>query len=714
MCKIRNISNKAKNKTSTNLAHINVDNVKVKPYNQSFKRREFQFPTQIYNPKKENDRLKELLKGIRSDKKKEIINKEKEESESESERAGSEDDENDDDDNEFNLDNINNLDKNNDNKNNSFENSDNKDEKEKEKENINVNVNTINSDNNTNRKSDKEDSDKKYKTKPIPIRRFNIRLQYKSKEKEKEKEIQKEKELEKIKEKERERIKENELEKIKEKEKEKIKEKEKEKIKEQQEREKIKVNIIKKEPKEETNQNKSRNIIFENYRKINPEPKREREKYSSVTDTTSRMSKISENNRLKRQIDNPRRYVKYDSINEEYRKKNNLIIENINSKEKIIKNEYLTNNKDKKHLKNYKTEYIWDKIIHRLVEKRIYFDDNETTNNNNKYDSNTFNIVNKYKLDSNKSNEKENNDIKETDKEQNNSDKKENIIDNNEINNNKEKNKILPRLYTDNNTFRYKRNLNENKKETPQKNDFNKSTYRIYQKREIIKKEETKQDKPEKNRTVIIEKTIKTREYPKKIDYFNKKEKLGEKEKEEKQNFKKFPYYQYNKNTNNKKNNIRLNMLSGEDDIFKEDENELKNKPKNNLYNNYTNNKKPKSRITYGKKNKTNNDSDLIEDLGKIEQYSIHTYLKNDLLDIYNTISEEYGDFKNDVFNININNVDDKIGQMDKNKDKDESNSYRKKIKYNVNDLCRGKTTTEDIYKKYTKRAIKIKSKVNF
>ena len=34
----------------------------------------------------------------------------------------------------------------------------------------------------------------------------------------------------------------------------------------------------------------------------------------------------------------------------------------------------------------------------------------------------------------------------------------------------------------------------------------------------------------------------------------------------------------------------------------------------------------------------------------KIEQYSINTYLKNDLHEIYNSITEEYGDFKNTKF----------------------------------------------------------------
>ena len=180
-----------------------------------------------------------------------------------------------------------------------------------------------------------------------------------------------------------------------------------------------------------------------------------------------------------------------------------------------------------------------------------------------------------------------------------------------------------------------------------------------------------------------------------------------EKTEKEDQKIKKIPYSQY---TNAKKKNIRLNMFSGENDIFKENEKETKNINKNNIYNNYMNNKKTKT--TYGRKNKTKNDSDFIEDLEKIEQYSINTYLKNDLHEIYNSIAEEYGDFKNNVFNTNINNVEENVGQMDENTDKTDSN--RKKLRHNVNDLIRGKTTTEDIYKKYMRRAIKIKAKVNF
>ena len=82
-------------------------------------------------------------------------------------------------------------------------------------------------------------------------------------------------------------------------------------------------------------------------------------------------------------------------LTEEYKKKNNLTIENIHNKEKLVINEYQTKDKDKKDLKNYKTEYIWDKNINRLVEKRIYFDkDDKNINNSINYSNKYRNILN--------------------------------------------------------------------------------------------------------------------------------------------------------------------------------------------------------------------------------------------------------------------------------------------------------------------------------
>ena len=93
----------------------------------------------------------------------------------------------------------------------------------------------------------------------------------------------------------------------------------------------------------------------------------------------------------------------FDNIPDEYKAKNHATVENLHNKEQIVINEYHT--KNKKAPKNYKTEYVWDKSINRLVEKRIYLDKNEINNDNNnndknegrKYNNNSVNYRNKYK-----------------------------------------------------------------------------------------------------------------------------------------------------------------------------------------------------------------------------------------------------------------------------------------------------------------------------
>ena len=133
-------------------------------------------------------------------------------------------------------------------------------------------------------------------------------------------------------------------------------------------------------------------------------------------------------------------------------------------------------------------------------------------------------------------------------------------------------------------------------------------------------------------------------------------------------------------------------MLLAEKNVFKEDE-DLPRNNSNSVYSRYM--QKQKTTITF---NRTN--SGLIEDLKKIERYSIKNYLKNDLLEIYDNINDEFKDFKNGVFNTNLNDFETKMGEFDKNK-----NTKRTK-NFNVNDLWKGKPiTTDDIYKKYKKKS---------
>ena len=427
------------------------------------------------------------------------------------------------------------------------------------------------------------------------------------------------------------------------------------------------------------NIDKGRQLLIEKYR--NNEPKKERNKYSSNTLDVSETR--SYNNRKKGKYFNLRLpNNKIDTIDEEYKKNNNLIVENVNNKEKIIKNEYPNKNPKKKMLKTYKTEYFWDKMINRLVERRIYEDEKEPSKNiNNKYNNNTFNPFNKYK-NGYDTKEKENNITKEK-------------IELNDIKDNpkeKEKNnvvysrkyKYMPHLYTSNTLKVNKPVLNVDKEKNEQEkeqNEIEKPNYRIYQKRQIKKVDE--------NEKKILMKmpTSNTR--------FNS----GKNKKNEENKFNKVvqPYSNNINYTKNKK--TRFNMLLAEKNVFKEDE-DLPRNNSNSVYSRYM--QKQKTTITF---NRTN--SGLIEDLKKIERYSIKNYLKNDLLEIYDNINDEFKDFKNGVFNTNLNDFETKMGEFDKNK-----NTKRTK-NFNVNDLWKGKPiTTDDIYKKYKKRAIVIEKEI--
>jgi hypothetical protein len=114
------------------------------------------------------------------------------------------------------------------------------------------------------------------------------------------------------------------------------------------------------------------------------------------------------------------------------------------------------------------------------------------------------------------------------------------------------------------------------------------------------------------------------------------------------------PYSKYN-------NNIRLKVRS---DNF--DDREDKEKMKNTPYSNYMKNKRKVDDKKIYRNAKTT--SELIDDLEKIENYNINTYLKNDLLEIYDNINEEFNDFKKDIFYTNINSFEVKMGDFDKKK----------------------------------------------
>ena len=499
--------------------------------------------------------------------------------------------------------------------------------------------------------------------------------------------------------------------------------------------------------------------------------------------------------------------------------KNNVTIENINNKEKLVINEYPSNENNKKELKRFKTEYIWDKNINRLVEKRIYFDkDNEPINNVNKNENilndenkekekNNDNDINakkkeliyesevkeapkekkekikvnlKFKKidDDNKKKELENTKI-EIRKRFGNSqliykkDKKDEKVDTNKSNNVENPNKELNRSYRYHRKFKNYNTVNTDL-EKPKEEEI------IIEKKTVIKIENEFPKEKEENNIPIIEKekekginNVKVKEdenIPKKVEententrpnlfrrrnyYLEKKEnKENESEKEpekipvnekkklnltevdDKSKYKKKPkieslekpvtivyskkikveekkpiidyreeqpekkYEKYkekesiNPYSKNKKKNIRINMMS-ENLADEKDQQKVKNNP----YSNYLkNSKKTNNDRNIYKQQRT--DSELIEDLEKIESYNVSTYLKNDLLRIYDSINQEFSDFKKDIFYTNINSFEIKMGEFDR-----KQIPYHKKTK-NANDLCKGRVTTDDMYKKYSKNA---------
>ena len=164
-----------------------------------------------------------------------------------------------------------------------------------------------------------------------------------------------------------------------------------------------------------------------------------------------------------------------------------------------------------------------------------------------------------------------------------------------------------------------------------------------------------------------------------------------------KENKKEKPYPKY------RKKNIRLNLMSDNIDGDKDNKNTVKNNP----YSNYMKaTKRPIHKNIY---KQARTDSELIDDLEKIENYNVTTYLKDDLQQIYDSINEEFSDFKNDIFYTNINSFEIKVGEFDKKKI---IPYYKRSTK--VDDLCKGRVTTDDIIKKYSNNAKRFEREKNY
>ena len=519
----------------------------------------------------------------------------------------------------------------------------------------------------------------------------------------------------------------------------------------------------------------------------------------------------------------------FDNIPDEYKAKNHATVENLHNKEQIVINEYHTKNKNAP--KNYKTEYVWDKSINRLVEKRIYLDKNEINNDNNnnndknegrKYNNNSVNYRNRYKRFDDEDDNRNKKDYKPENEEKDEKEEKRKInlkynigkeYKDKNINKNKdedEDNKIGERKRFDNSSAilnkEMKNKIEKEEKERdsdPNQNNVNKGN-RFYRRYRNYKTENKEEEKPKEVEIVIEKKTI-VESFDKTINETPQKEKEKEspntspnrriykkrinnlvinKNKNENENndkkptepspkvehkYSKRPYYKpiedlsktiytkkiiseetipkkegvfpekkYEKKINKyeeikpfefeekvepekkfekkegkvsginpytkyKKKNIKIKALQDEVDDEIEDK-----KPKvynNTAYSNYIKNKGSRN----DKHKAARTTSELIEDLEKIENYNVNTYLKNDdLLEIYDNINDQFNDFKNNIFYTNINSFEVNVGEFDKYKI-----PFLKKKK-NAEDLCKGRVTSEDIYRKYSQNAKKYEKKKLF
>ena len=123
------------------------------------------------------------------------------------------------------------------------------------------------------------------------------------------------------------------------------------------------------------NENNNLNIV-NNYRN---------RKYKFNNNRNYNISRNTDNNNNPEIISSKVKYNTIDNDNN-YNLRNSEVVESHHNKDKIIVNEYRTKSKNKNDLKKYKTEYVWDKNINRLVEKRIYLDDNDIGDENNNED----------------------------------------------------------------------------------------------------------------------------------------------------------------------------------------------------------------------------------------------------------------------------------------------------------------------------------------
>ena len=112
--------------------------------------------------------------------------------------------------------------------------------------------------------------------------------------------------------------------------------------------------------------------------------------------------------------------------------------------------------------------------------------------------------------------------------------------------------------------------------------------------------------------------------------------------------------------------------------------------------------KEPKEEISTEKIENGNDRNIISKDIDEAENYDADTVLTPDLWQVYANVKAENADFKNDIFNKNINYLLDNVGNFDS-----------EKIKHNFSmegfpPLMKKIYTPSELLDKYTKKASQI------
>ncbi len=138
----------------------------------------------------------------------------------------------------------------------------------------------------------------------------------------------------------------------------------------------------------------------------------------------------------------------------------------------------------------------------------------------------------------------------------------------------------------------------------------------------------------------------------------------------------------------------------------RKDINEIKEEDANKEINTYNVNSKKELKNKEIKPNDSNDEFVKLDNtINELEQFNAKKILKGDLYEIYEDLIKENIDFKDDIFFVNLNNFENKVGNCD---DRLISHSYRE---YPKNEFFKEYLSSEDLLNKYIEKASVISSK---